>query len=311
VKYWIAILGLLLLPVFALAAAEPSLPGLAQKNITGRDLKLGRVLAANGKYTRYYITYYSGSLKISGIINVPKGRGPFPVLVLNHGYINPKIYTNGRGLKREQDYLARRGYVVIHPDYRDHADSDRDNDTEAGFRLGFVEDAIAAVLAVKASPLTFFNKEAVGMLGHSMGGGVVLNVLVTRPELVKAAVLFAPVSADYRDNFTRWLWRRKGNPGVAERVIALYGSPEANPEFWSRLSAINYLDKIQAPVLIQHGTADRSVPLAWSRRLDLALKKAGKEVSFFQYPGEPHEFAGAWPIVMARTVKFFDRYLKP
>jgi hypothetical protein len=28
-------------------------------------------------------------------------------VILNHGYIDPAIYTNGRGLKREQDYLAR------------------------------------------------------------------------------------------------------------------------------------------------------------------------------------------------------------
>ncbi|MBU0629371.1 MAG: alpha/beta fold hydrolase [Candidatus Margulisbacteria bacterium] len=281
-----------------------------KKELVGRDLKLGRVLAKNDKYTRYYITYYSDSLKISGIMNVPKGKGPFPVLILNHGYINPKIYTNGRGLKREQDFLARRGYVVIHPDYRNHAFSDKDADVDAGFRLGYVEDAINAVLAVKQSNYPFLNKEQIGMLGHSMGGGVVLNVLVTRPELLKAAVLFAPVSADYRDNFSRWLWRRKGNPAVAERILASYGSPESNPEFWDRLSAINYFDRIEAPIMIHHGAADRSVPLAWSERLDQALKKNGKEVSFYRYPGEPHEFTAAWAAVMERTVEFFDRVMK-
>jgi len=302
------LLFLLVFPVFG--ESSPSLPGLMEKSLVGRDLKLGRVLARNAKYTRYYITYYSNDLKISGIMNVPSGKGPFPVLILNHGYINPKIYTNGRGLKREQDYLARRGYIVIHPDYRNHAFSDKDDDVDAGFRLGYVEDAINAVLAVKRSDYPFFDGERIGMLGHSMGGGVVLNVLVTRPELVKAAVLFAPVSADYRDNFSRWLWRRKGNQAIAERILARFGSPESNPEFWGRLSAINYFDKVLAPVMIHHGTADQSVPIDWSKRTDQALKKNGKEVSFYGYPGEPHEFAAAWPAVMERTVKFFDRVVK-
>ena len=180
-----------------------SLPYLMQKQFDGRDLTLGRILDDNSAYTRYYITYKSGELTISGIMNVPKGQGPFPLLVLNHGHIDTAIYTNGRGLKREQDYLARRGYVVIHPDYRNHADSDNDPDTDNEFRLGYVEDVINAVFAARLSDLDFINGQRIGMLGHSMGGGVTINVLVVQPDLVDAAVLFAPVSADARDNYER------------------------------------------------------------------------------------------------------------
>src|SRR3989338_4121372 len=91
-----------------------SIPALMKKEFDGRELKLVRILDENEVYTRHYITYKSGDLTISGILNIPKGQGPFPLLVLNHGYIDPEIYTNGRGLKREQDYLARHGYAVIH-----------------------------------------------------------------------------------------------------------------------------------------------------------------------------------------------------
>src|SRR5688572_21877717 len=52
-----------------------SLPALMQKEFTGSDLKLGRVLDDNASYTRYYITYKSGELTISGIMNIPKGPG--------------------------------------------------------------------------------------------------------------------------------------------------------------------------------------------------------------------------------------------
>jgi dienelactone hydrolase len=72
-------------------------------------------------------------------------------------------------------------------------------------RLGYTEDVIGAVLAVKASPLRYLDKSRVGLLGRSMGGGVMYNVLVTQPGLVDAAVVYAPVSADAVDNFNRWI----------------------------------------------------------------------------------------------------------
>jgi len=284
-----------------------SLPALIQKQFDGRDLKLGQVLAANESYTRYYITYQSGELKISGIMNVPKGDGPFPVLILNHGHIDPAIYTNGRGLKREQDYLARRGYVVIHPDYRNHADSDKDSSQHLSLRLGYTEDVINAVYAVRESGFTFFDKENIGMLGHSMGGGITINVLVSQPDLVKAAVLFAPVSADYKDNFEKWTRSRRQE---SEDIIAAYGEPEANPDFWFNVSPINFLNNVKTPILLHHGTADESVPLAWSEKLNNALTQAGKAITFYVYPAEPHEFINAWPQVMRRTAEFFDQYLK-
>lgn len=286
-----------------------SLPALQQKTFDGREFALGKVLATTDTYTRYFVTYRSGELRISGIMNLPHGKGPFPLLVLNHGYIDPAVYTNGRGLKREQDYLARRGYAVVHPDYRNHAESDGDPESEERFRLGYTEDVINAVLAVQAATSTLPTVDAsrVGMLGHSMGGGVTLNVLVVRPDLVDAAVLFAPVSADVRDNFERWTKRR---PELAQRLVERYGSPTTSPQFWHDVSAVNFLDRVAAPVLVHHGTADESVPLAWSRRLEQRLRAAGADVTLQVYAGEPHEFTDAWPLVMRRTAAFFDSQLK-
>lgn len=288
-----------------------SLQEFAKRDFNGRDLKVGQVLAENESYTRYYITYKSGELTISGIMNVPKGTPPaggFPVLFLNHGHIDTSIYTNGRGLKREQDYLARRGYVVIHSDYRGHADSTDDPNADRELRLGYAEDVINAVKAMQGSSLPYFNKNKVGLLGHSMGGGVSWVVAVTQPKLADAIVLFAPVSADARDNFEKWLSRRRE---VAEYLLTTYGSPEENPRFWDGVSPRTFFKNIEAPIMIHHGTADESVPLAWSERSEQDLKAAGKDVTMHVYPGEPHEFIDAWPTVMQRTEQFFDQRLTP
>ncbi len=314
----------LLLPVDSEAGeGPPSLPRLAAEKLNGRAFSVKEILAREKDYTRYLISYKSGDLTISGIMNLPEGKGPFPVIITNHGYIDPSIYTVGRGLKREQDYFARHGYIVIHPDYRNHGLSDKDPDEMARFNLGYEEDVINCILAVKNSKKVYFDKERIGMLGHSRGGGIALNILVAKPELVKACVLYASTSMNAWDNFERWLLgrgvrrarrvpdaRMRENRRRAEEILTLYGSPETNPKFWDELSAQTYLKDIKAPIAIFHGTADDSVPVEWSDKLAAALRKEGKTVLYYKFPGEKHEFVKDWPTFMKRSVDFFDKYLK-
>ena len=298
-----------------------SLPYIFQEKYDGRNLKLVKVLSHNGTYTRYYITYMSGKLKISGIMNVPSGSGPFPVIITAHGFIDPRYYTNGRGLKREQDYLASSGYAVLHPDYRNHAQSGKDPDNNLRLNLGYTEDVINAVYAIKNSRLTSLDKNNIGILGHSLAGGVALNMMVAKPGLVKAYVLFAPISIDYRDNFNRWIGRHEGEdegkvtakygaPAMRGRIIALYGLPESNPAFWDNVSPGTFIKYSTEPVIVHQGTSDKDVPPAWAQKLYKAFKDNGKDIKLYMYKGEGHEFGAAWPLVMERSVKFFDEYLK-
>jgi dipeptidyl aminopeptidase/acylaminoacyl peptidase len=243
-------------------------------------------------------------------MNVPAGRGPFPVLILNHGYIDPDVYTTGRGLAREQDYLARRGYVVLHVDYRNHAQSDDDPNFELGLRLGYTEDVVNAVYAVKESSLPYLDGDRVGMLGRSMGGGVTFNALVVQPDLVRAAVVYAPVSSDVVDNFDRWIRRMGERRVLAQRIAARYGSPEENPEFWRNVSPRTFFDRISVPLVMHHGTDDESVPLPWSHETVAALQQVGKSVRLYVYEGEHHAFGPQWAESMRRTVRFLDRYVK-
>ncbi len=286
---------------------EVSIPALINQKFNGSDLKLVRVLAENNVYTRHYITYKSGDLTISGIMNIPKGEGPFPILILNHGYIDTSIYTNGRGLKREQDYFARHGFAVLHPDYRNHAESSKDTRDELAVRLSYGEDVINAVYALKNSDLKIIDKERIGMIGHSMGGGITLSTLVIQPDLVDAAVLYAPVSGDMRKSYERWMSRR---PEAAESIAMLYGTPTSSPKFWDEVSSETFYDRIKAPIAIFHGTADDSVPLEWSEQTKKLLEKKGKKVSLTIYPGAPHEFVKDWQNFMDASRIFFEQNLK-
>lgn len=292
----------------AAPAVHPvSLQALMRRSFNGSGFAVGRVISRNEAYRRYFITYRSGRFRISGIMNVPAGNGPFPALILNHGYRDVDTYLNGQGFRREQDYLARRGYVIVHTDYRNHAQSDDDPRWELDLRLGYAEDAINAVLGLRAANLPYVDAEKIGMLGRSMGGSVTYNAVVALPNIVKAAVVYAPVSSDYVDNFNRWTSRRRP---IARAVEAAYGSPSENPTFWRNVSAINFFDRVAVPMQIHHGTSDDTCPIAWTYRTVAALKAAGKSVSLEVYQGEEHEFAPQWLDSIRRARSFLDRYLK-
>lgn len=289
------------------ASDRPSIENIFEKEFDGRDFSIGRVLDRNAAYTRYFVTYKSGNLVISGIMNVPSGSGPFPILILNHGYIDPSIYTNGRGLRREQDYLARRGFVVAHPDYRNHAESTNVDDDEWGNRLGYVEDVINAVVALRASGLPFLDRDAVGMLGHSMGGGIAQTIAVSKPDLVKAFVLYAPVSMDARDSYFKYM---NDDTARAARIADLYGLPEETSSIWDELSPQTYVDRILAPILLFQGTNDKSVPMEWSEKTAALLKERGKSIETIFYERETHEFGPKWTDFMERTVEFFQKNIR-
>ncbi|MDO8468775.1 MAG: alpha/beta fold hydrolase [Candidatus Peribacter sp.] len=287
--------------------AELSIAHFADVRLEGTGLTLGDILEENTAYTRYAITYLSNGLTISGIMNIPKGKGPYPLVILNHGYIAPSVYTRGRGLKREQDYLARQGFVVLHTDYRGFAQSDESPDVREVYDAGleYAMDSINAINAVRAANLPHVDARRVGMLGHSLGGGVTLNIAVARPDLVSAFVLYAPVHSDAWENFSRWRSKRDD----ADRTLAVLGTRAENPDAWDALSSLAYLKNITSPVLLFQGTKDSDVPPAWSDFLDTKLKALNKDVTYVSYEGEKHEFIPKWEDFMKRTTVFLRAHL--
>lgn len=258
-----------------------------------------------GSYVRSEVRYRSDGVWVSGIMNRPKGRGPFPALVLNHGYIEPSSYVTGRGLAREQDALARAGYVVLHTDYRGHAASGPVSLIDRETRLAYTEDVITAVLTVRS--LRFVDPQRLGLLGRSMGGGITYNALAAKPGLVDAAVVYAPVSSRFVDNLERWTVPER--PDVADRLFARLGPPARQPKTYRDLSPRAFFDRISEPILIHHGTADDSCPLRWSRASLRALRASDVQARLIVYPGEPHAFVTKWQRSMNTTIRFFDRRL--
>lgn len=302
----------------ATIAAEPvrpvSVPGLAEQRHRGDRLRLGAVRERTTAYTSYDVTYRSRSTTgsdrggeeswtISGVLNVPNGRGPFPAVVLAHGYIDPAFYVRGQGMTRERGYLAARGYVALHVDYRNHAESDDDPAYQREMRLGYTADVINAVKALRASREVPVDDDRVALFGRSMGGGVVLKALVVAPGLVGAAAPWASVSSLEADNYRQFV---RGDPGDA--ALVSHGTPAQNPRFWRENSSRPYFDRITEPVLMVHGRFDDTCPPPWATATQRALRAAGVD-SRLEWYDDGHAFGPAFNAAMDRTVRFFDARL--
>jgi dipeptidyl aminopeptidase/acylaminoacyl peptidase len=283
-----------------------SIPIAMTREYDGRDLKIRKKLSENSSYTRYKATYKSGDLKICGILIRPKGKGPFPMVVLAHGYIDPKIYVSGQGFRREQDWLPRNGYGVLHTDYRNHACSDKDPRSDVNMRLGYAEDVINAGLAIRNSDIPWIDDDRVAVLGRSMGGGVTYQALTIAPGVFDAAITYASTSTDAADNFNKW---QRNNYDIGDRILKKYGEPKDNPETWKRMSSRNYFFRITEPVLSFHGTKDDSCDISWARATERALDEAGVENQLVEYKGAGHYFYGPWSNSIKRVGTFLDKHL--
>jgi uncharacterized protein len=300
--------------------SEPVRPvsvlGLAEQRHRGDRLRLGAVRERTPAYTSYDVTYRSRtttrrgeeSYAITGVLNVPSGRGPFPAVVLAHGYIDPAIYVRGQGMTRERGYLAAHGYVALHVDYRNHAGSQDDPLFQIRMRLGYSADVINAVKALRSSSDLPVDADRVALFGRSMGGGVVLKALVAEPGLVQAAATWASVSSLEAENYDQFIRPDPKDAGLRDQLARRYGTPEQDPAFWRENSARPYFDRITEPVLMVHGRLDDTCPPRWATATHRALTEAGVNAQL-QWYDDGHAFGPAFNAAMSRTVRFLDRRL--
>jgi dipeptidyl aminopeptidase/acylaminoacyl peptidase len=255
--------------------------------------------------TRAYFDYESDGLQVHAFLEIPAGEGPFPVVLVLHGYIDPEVYNTLTYTAHYATDFARRGFIAVHPNYRNYPPS------ESGpslFRVGYAVDVLNLAVLIRSQagqpgPFQQAEGQAIGLFGHSMGGGIALRSITVSPE-IDAAVLYGAMSGNERWNFEKIQEWSEGQRGIEELAV-----PEAD---LGRISPIFYLEGVQAPVSIHHGAADDLVPPEWSEDLCARLTALGKTVECFSYPGQPHTFYGEGDaLLVQRAADFFHRYLGP
>ena|SRR5882724_7938310 len=124
--------------------------------------------------------------------------------------------------------------------------------------------------------------DKIATMGWSNGSILSTSLITTYPERYKVA----SVGAGDIEWISDW-----GNVFFGESFDAYYfgKSPMQDPQLYINKSPFFKMDKVQAPVLIFHGTADTNVPPAQSWSYFRVLQYYGKvPVKFVLFPGEPH-----------------------
>lgn len=277
---------------------------LVARTYGGGGFREGEVLADTFDYIRRVIDYDSDGLRVFGFMDQPRGEGPFPVVLVLHGYVPTDGYSVQTYTARYAASLARQGFLVIHPNYRDYPPSDVGPNL---FRVGYAVDVLnlAAIVRAQAGlpgPLENADGSRLALFGHSMGGGIALRAITIDPE-IRAAVLYGSMSGNERWNYEKIFEWSDGERGLEELAV-----PDAD---MARIGAIDYLERINAAVAIHHGGADPTVPPEWSADLCARLEGLGRQPECFSYPGQPHTFYGDSDAqFMDRVFEFFDRTLR-
>ena len=285
---------------------EYSIPYLTTRTYDGGTIELGDVRTNDsvaGVYQQYGFWHQSEGVRVTGLVNIPAGNGPFPVAIVMHGGIAQSAYYQGWGTANHASRLAQAGYITFMPDYQTY------NETEGtGYPLK-IPWALDVMNLIEALPtLPQADPERIGVMGHSRGGGLASYLMVLSPQ-VDAVVLYAPLHLDQEIVWERYLnvfgaeWPSDG----AKR----YGTPQQNPAGFRMVSPWYFLEQTSMPVQIHHGTADGTLPVSWSRDLYDRMARLGLPATYYEYEGGGHSFTGQdYTTFITRMISFFDQHVK-
>lgn len=273
---------------------------LAQREAKITKITLENVIASQDKFTSYLFSFTTDGKKVTGLLNIPKGAGPFPVIVQFRGYVDRERYATGEGTKRSGEVYAQNGFITIAPDFLGYGGSDQPSSRPLEDRFETYTTALDLLASI--STLAQANKDRIALWGHSNGGHIALTVLAITGKSYPTT-LWAPVSKPFpysvlyfTDEFPDG---GKYLRGELARFEGLYGV--------DAFTFRTYLDRISAAILLHQGTADDAVPVAWSDEFVETMKAKKKNITYYRYPGADHNMLGSWSTVIERDLSFFNQ----
>jgi dipeptidyl aminopeptidase/acylaminoacyl peptidase len=277
---------------------------LRTRSYGGGQLETLEVMEERENFTRYKIRYPSDELNIYGFVNVPKGEGPFPIIIIMHGYGRSSVPTVIGPEIETADILADNGYLVLRSNMRGYPPSDNGDNR---YRVGLAVDILNLIALVKEQagkpgPLENADPTRIGLWGQSLGGGVALRV-ATVSEDIKAMVLYSSISADESKNAELFY-------GITGEQIYLteMGTPS---DVMTYISPLHYFDTINASVKLYHSLTDDVVPAAWATETCDEMKTNHIDVDCFYYIGADHTFSSGFRTDFRKTMlTFFETKLK-
>jgi dienelactone hydrolase len=246
----------------------------------GGQIQVGDRMFRGSGFTKSHMAWTSQGQTMTGTISMPDGAGPYPVVIVNHGFIPASRYWIGQDSGIFGDPMASHGFISIAPNYPGYSGSGQLDPAYPAI----IAEAVAEMDLISSLPsLAQADRTRIALIGHSNGGGVSLLLSVVDPR-VTALALFAPVSSDMADNARKW-WT-DANRGALP-------PPDSAAEVYRHISPRNYFSATSPPTLFLQGTLDQDIPAAWTNATLQALQDKGVEASVTWYPGAQHDMVGA------------------
>ena len=301
------------LPPTATAIPLPPVPeeylpytiyNLRTRSYGGGQIEIQQVIEEKENFTRYQIRYPSDGLDIYGFVNIPRGDGLFPVIIMIHGFGRSSVPTVLGAAIDVADLFADNGYLVLHPNMRGYPPSDNGDNL---YRVGLTVDVLNLIALVKdpanqPNEMKKADPTLIGLWGQSLGGGVALRV-ATVSEDIKAMVLYSSISGDELKNAELFY-------GLTKEQIYLT-EMETPPDVMAYISPLNYFDTINASVKLYHSLTDDVVPSVWATDTCEILKVNNDDVDCFYYIGADHTFLSGFQSDFRNTMlAFFETKLK-
>jgi len=222
-------------------------------------------------------------LEIPAYLTLPAGREPknLPLILLPHG--GPHV-RDSWGFDYWAQFLANRGYAVFQPNFRG----------SSGYGVEFLKKGFGQWGAGMQDDLTdgvqwliregTVDPKRICIAGASYGGYAALMGAIKTPELYRCAISYAgvtdvPAMMRYDKNqllpsrYRRWRDRMRGEADVNLKDV----------------SPVRRATEVGVPVLLMHGTVDRTVPYRQAEELLKAMKKAGKPLEFIEFEDVEHD----------------------
>ncbi|HHV78073.1 MAG TPA: alpha/beta fold hydrolase [Firmicutes bacterium] len=252
------------------------------------------------------VQFESRGKRVHGVIHLPEGAGPYPCVIICHGFTGDHIGANRMFVRFSREACSQ-GLAVLRFDFVGSGDSEGDFDRDTHL-TGWIQDLGAALNFVCRQPE--IDATRIGLLGLSFGGSTVICAPETGLK-GRAVVIWSGV-VHLRDSFRdtilggdKWdlLLQGKSIKNFYNKGFALAPSFVEDLLKYDVLREASRLRK--TPILIIHGTKDAVVPSDHAKELFETLP-GPKRIEFI---GDDHVFTDRLSQATALTVDWFKSHL--
>lgn len=285
---------------------------LKKTQFPGSPITFGKLIKDGESFVSYVFYFTVNDKRVSGFANIPKEKGTYPVIVMFRGYVDREIYTIGEGTKRGGEVFAQNGYITLAPDFLGYGESASPSAISIEERFQTYTTALTLFASIgnlnKSLEKDEFNaradSEKIGIWGHSNGGHIAISVLEISGKTYPT-VLWNPVSKPFPYSILYYTDEFDDRGKALRKAVAEFEKDYDVEKY----SPLNFYGLIKAPIQLHQAGDDEAVPQKWSDQLNEELTKLKKDVEYFIYPGEDHNFSkGSWQTVVNRNIEFYKKH---